>query len=92
MKKKKKNFGAVGWKSYCSRLWSWAGAGRAGGARGAQAGRAARRRGARRAGGRWASVRAGRAGRARQAGHWAARAQARGALEFAGRAAAGAVG
>ena len=42
---------------------------------GAQAGRA---------GGRWASLRAGLAGRARQAGRWAARAQARGALERAG--------
>ena len=51
MKKKKYFFGAVGWKSYCSRLWSWAGAGRwarrwARRARaGGRAGRAGRRRG-----------------------------------------------
>ena len=45
MKKNIYIFGAVGWKSYCSRLWSWAGAGRAGRA-GGRAGRTGGRRGA----------------------------------------------
>ena len=64
MKKKKKNFDAVGWKAYCSRLWSWAL-----GAAGARAGGAGRT-GAGRAGvraawawpGRWARGLGARAG------------------------------
>ena len=91
-KKKNKFFGAVGWESYCNtnmmycdsgQAAGWAlGAGRAG------AGRVSRARGAcvlgvQGARGRWACV--GRAGVARRPhGRWAARVQARGALECAG--------